>query len=377
MSEKTQILVPELPESVHHAKIVKWHKKIGDYILRDDLLVDLETDKIIIEVPSSTSGQLIFINKDVGQLVKNKDLLCYIKKKNDSQKISVKKETLSPSLRRKIKLSQKKSEKFIKKTPLKEKIIEKKLEKHDINFSKNFLVNKKLKIKKIIEMSSFRQSISKKLVKSKNKTAMLTTFNEVNMSSIIKIRKNFGEEFRKKHSIKLGLMSFFVKSVISALQNFPQINASIYKNKIIFYDSLNINIAISTDRGLVAPVLFSADKMSMSDIEKKINFYSIQGKNGKLTLDDLNGGTFTITNGGVFGSLLSTPIINSPQTAILGIHTIKKRPIVHKNKDIIIAPMMYLALSYDHRLIDGKDSVGFLMKIKNTLENFINISLDI
>ncbi|NIG99199.1 MAG: dihydrolipoyllysine-residue succinyltransferase [Buchnera aphidicola (Periphyllus acericola)] len=378
MSEKIKILVPELPESVHHAKIVKWHKKIGDYIIRDDLLVDLETDKIIIEVPASTSGKLIFINKDVGKLVKNKDLLCYIKKKKKySQKISIKKENLSPSLRRKIKLSHKKDEKFIKKISLKEKIIEKKSENNDTNFNKNFSVNKKLKIKKIIEMSSFRQIISQKLVKSKNKTAMLTTFNEVNMSSIIKIRKKFGEKFRNKHNIKLGLMSFFVKSVILALKNFPQINTSIYRNKIIFYDSLNINIAISTDRGLVAPVLFSADKMSMSDIEKKINFYSIQGKNGKLTLDDLNGGTFTITNGGVFGSLLSTPIINYPQTAILGIHTIKKRPIVHKNKDIIIAPMMYISLSYDHRLIDGKDSVGFLMKIKNTLENFINISLDI
>ncbi|CAL4321153.1 Dihydrolipoyllysine-residue succinyltransferase component of 2-oxoglutarate dehydrogenase complex [Buchnera aphidicola (Periphyllus testudinaceus)] len=380
MEKKLQILVPELPESVHHAKIIKWHKKIGDFVKRDDVLVDLETDKIIIEVPAANSGELVFINKNSGDLVKANDLLCYIKKKtiNFEETFEINK-NLSPSLRRTLKLSKKNKNSDIQENKINNKTLNEiktyKINKNKIN--NNFLSNDKLKIKKITDISTFRKKISEKLVKSKNETAMLTTFNEVNMESIIKIRKNFGDSFKKKHNIKLGLMSFFVKAVYISLKDYPQINASINENKIIFYDSFNINIAISTDRGLVAPVLFDVNKMSMADIEKKIHFYSTQGRNGKLTMNDLNGGTFTITNGGVFGSLFSTPIINSPQTAILGTHVIKNRTIVTEEKKIKIAPMMYISLSYDHRLIDGKDSVGFLMKIKNTLENFFCVTLDI
>ncbi|WP_343183351.1 dihydrolipoyllysine-residue succinyltransferase [Buchnera aphidicola] len=403
MKKKIKILVPELPESVYQAKIIKWNKKIGDIIQKDDVLVDLETDKIIIEVPTLKTGKLISINKYPGDLVKTNDLLCYIQKNiKYSKKNYINTKDLSPSLRRKKKIFDQKennthtpSIKIENNTHTPSIKIENnthtpsiKIEnnthtpsikiENNKNLKNNFsLENNQLKIKKIIEMSSFRKKISEKLIKSKNETAMLTTFNEVNMDSIIKIRKNFGDSFQKKHKIKLGLMSFFVKSVYLALKEYPQINTSINKNKIIFYDSFNINIAISTHRGLVAPVLFNVDRMTMADIEKKINFYSIQGKNNKLTMNDLNNGTFTITNGGVFGSLFSTPIINSPQTAILGTHTIKNRPIATKKNKIKIAPMMYISLSYDHRLIDGKDSVGFLMKIKYTLENFMNIALDI
>ncbi|CAL4321557.1 Dihydrolipoyllysine-residue succinyltransferase component of 2-oxoglutarate dehydrogenase complex [Buchnera aphidicola (Chaitophorus populicola)] len=379
MKDKIKILAPEFPESVHTAKIIKWHKKIGDYIYRDDVLVDLETDKIMIEVPSSETGKLVSIIKDTGSLVRSHEILCYIQKKNKiNKKTNFKniQEKLSPSLRRKQKLLDSKNI-----FNLREEIEiskEKEIKHRDLNLKNyDYDKHKNIKIKKIIPISPLRKRISEKLLDTQRNTAMLTTFNEVNMSEIIKIRKDFGEIFKKKNNVKLGFMSFFVKSVVSALKKYPIINAIIDKDKIIFYDDYNINIAISTDRGLIAPVIFHANKMSMKDIEKKIKYYSDQGKNNKITIQELNGGTFTITNGGVFGSLMSTPIINSPQSAILGMHTIQNRVIVTKKNKIKISPMMYISLSYDHRLIDGKDAIGFLNHIKNILENFIQITLDI
>ena len=374
---KKKVRVPELPESVYNATIIKWHKKIGDYIQKNDLLVDLETDKIMIEIPACKSGVLIKIFKNSGDLVKSHEIIGYIKKENGFERAIEKKpekEIFSPSLRRKMNISVKNIENVQEDVDEKVKNFQEKiLKKKEKKFDKE---NKNLKIKKITEMSSLRKKISERLVKSKNETAMLTTFNEVNMRSIMKIRKKFGIDFQKKHKIKLGLMSFFVKSVVYAIQKYPIINSSIVENKIFFYKNININIAISTARGLVAPVLFNANKMSMSEIEKKIKFYVLQAHENKLTINDLKDGTFTITNGGIFGSLMSTPIINPPQIAILGVHAINNRPIVKKEK-IISAPMMYISLSYDHRLIDGKDSVGFLKCIKNTLENFTNIILEI
>ncbi|CAL4321275.1 dihydrolipoyllysine-residue succinyltransferase [Buchnera aphidicola] len=377
---KKKIRIPELPESVYHATIIKWHKNIGDYINKNDLLIDLETDKIMIEVPSLTNGILNKILKNAGDLVKSNDIIGYIKKENTEKFVQKNKEKkyFSPSLRRKKNISLYQTKNL--KTEVSKKIDnsqQKTKKKKTIKFSDNKLKNSKnLKIKKIINMSSLRKKISERLVKSKNETAMLTTFNEVNMQSIIKIRKKFGHDFEKKYQVKLGFMSFFVKSVIYAIKKYPIINSSIIKDKIFFYKNININIAISTDRGLVAPVLFNANKMDMFEIEKKIKFYILQSHENKLTIDDLENGTFTITNGGVFGSLMSTPIINPPQSAILGIHAINNRPIVKKDK-IISAPMMYISLSYDHRLIDGKDSVGFLKCIKFTLENFINVILKV
>lgn len=379
MKDKIKILAPEFPESVHTAKIIKWHKKIGDYIYRDDVLVDLETDKIMIEVPSSETGKLVSIIKDTGSLVRSHEILCYIQKKNKiNKKTNFKniQEKLSPSLRRKQKLLDSKNMFNLREE--KEISKEKEIKHRDLNLKNyDYDKHKNIKIKKIIPISPLRKRISEKLLDTQRNTAMLTTFNEVNMSEIIKIRKDFGEIFKKKNNVKLGFMSFFVKSVVSALQKYPIINAIIDKDKIIFYDDYNINIAISTDRGLIAPVIFHANKMSMKDIEKKIKYYSDQGKNNKITIQELNGGTFTITNGGVFGSLMSTPIINSPQSAILGMHTIQNRVIVTKKNKIKISPMMYISLSYDHRLIDGKDAIGFLNHIKNILENFIQITLDI
>ncbi|CAL4321367.1 Dihydrolipoyllysine-residue succinyltransferase component of 2-oxoglutarate dehydrogenase complex [Buchnera aphidicola (Chaitophorus sp. 3695)] len=379
MKKKITILVPELPESVNTATIVKWHKNIGDYIYRDDILVDLETDKIMIEVPASETGKLISIMKNPGSVVRSHEILCYINKENKiNEKLNFNniRENLSPSLRRKNKLLNQKNISEIKEIKLLQKQEKKKNINNILKNSDNIL-QKKIKIKKIISMSPLRKRIAEKLIETQNNTAMLTTFNEVNMSSIIKIRKKFGEIFLKKNNVKLGFMSFFIKSAISALKKYPIINAVINKDKIIFYEDYNINIAVSTDRGLIAPVIFNADQMSISDIEKKIKYYANQGKNNKITIQELNGGTFTITNGGVFGSLFSTPIINLPQSAILGMHTIQDRVIVTQEKKIKIAPMMYISLSYDHRLIDGKDAIGFLNQIKNVLENFIQIILDI
>lgn len=372
MKKEIKILVPELPESVHTAKIIKWYKKVGDYINKNDILLDLETDKIMIEVPAPESGKLISIIKKSKDIVHSHEILCYIDK-NDQ--INLKLNTLnidkklSPSLRRKNKLLNKNNILNTKKEKIKNK---------DYTFQNStYEFTQNIKIKKIIPISPLRQRISEKLLETQNNTAMLTTFNEVNMYSIIKIRKNFGEIFQKKNNVKLGFMSFFIKSTVSALKKYPIINSVLNKDKIIFYDDYNINVAISTDRGLIAPVIFRADKLSMKDIEMKIEHYIKKSKNNKITIKDLNGGTFTITNGGVFGSLMSTPIINSPQSAILGMHAIQNRVIVTKNKKIKIAPMMYISLSYDHRLIDGKDAIKFLQHIKNILENFIQITLNI
>jgi len=225
-------------------------------------------------------------------------------------------------------------------------------------------------------MTRLRQKIAERLLQTKNNTAMLTTFNEVNMQSIISLRKKYNESFEQKYGVRIGFMSFFVKSVIAALKIFPEINATIDNTDIVFYKNFDISIAVSTPRGLITPVLRNADQMSMADIEKKIKEFSIKSLNNKIKIEELIGGNFTITNGGVFGSLMSTPIINPPQTAILGMHAIKERPMAINGK-IKILPMMYLALSYDHRLIDGKESVSFLNKIKNILEDFNRILIDV
>jgi 2-oxoglutarate dehydrogenase complex dihydrolipoamide succinyltransferase (E2) component len=229
---------------------------------------------------------------------------------------------------------------------------------------------------KRVKMTRLRQRIAERLLESQKNTAMLTTFNEVNMQSIMLLRKKYGEIFQKKHGIRMGFMPFYVKSVVYALKKFPEINAYIDKTDIVYYKNFDINIAISTPRGLIAPVLKNADSMSMAEIEKKIQEFSIKGFENNIHINELTGGNFTITNGGVFGALLSTPIINPPQTAILGIHLIHDRPMAVNGK-ITILPMMYLALSYDHRLIDGKESINFLSTIKNILEDFNRILIDV
>ncbi|QCO70860.1 dihydrolipoyllysine-residue succinyltransferase [Buchnera aphidicola] len=414
--KKMNILVPDLPESVSDATVVKWHKKIGEKVNSNDNIVDIETDKVMLEVSSPCDGILKSILEEEGKIVKSqqilgeinqfdiihnniieKDNLLNTKKNyvNKEEKEDVKyssfqnnEQHLTPSARRLIKINnvnksysnkiietdnQINFEKIIKKE-------EKKLNKTLLNNNAlDFDEDKEKENKKFenrVKMTRLRQRIAERLLDSKNNTAMLTTFNEVNMQPIILLRKKYGEDFEKKHSIRIGFMSFFVKAVVQGLKNFPEINAYIDKTDIVFHKNFDISIAVSTPRGLITPILKNADKMSMSEIEKKIKDFSIRGFQNKINIKELIGGNFTITNGGIFGSLISTPIINPPQTAILGMHMIQERPVVVNGK-IKILPMMYIALSYDHRLIDGKESVGFLVNVKNILEDFTRILIDV
>ncbi|XBC37951.1 MAG: dihydrolipoyllysine-residue succinyltransferase [Buchnera aphidicola (Floraphis choui)] len=400
------ILVPSLPESVTEATIITWHKKPGDVLKEDDILVDIETDKIVLEIPSlcngtlgniiANQGQKVFSGQIIGTIVKsnikNNLSINNLKKAEnikDNKELTLSKKHLSPMVRRLISIYNLKDI-YIKGTGIKDRITREDIMKHvnkstiktDMNNTCNNEYQKKSNIKNCsrninrVKMSELRKKISERLLETKNNSASLTTFNEVNMESILNLRKKYGDLFTKKYNIKLGLMSFYVKAVIEALKNFPEINASIDQDDIIYYKYFDINIAISTPRGLVAPVLRNVDLMSMSEIEQEIQMLSMKARNSKLTIDHLKGGNFTITNGGIFGSLFSTPLINPPQSAILGMHSIKERPMVVDN-NIKILPMMYLALTYDHRLIDGKESVGFLMKIKELLEDFNRIILGI
>lgn len=387
--KKINILVPDLPESINHATIVKWYKKIGDIIDIDENIVDLETDKVMLEVSSPCNGILNSILEKKGKTVKSQQILgeiipseitkndvsknFFLKEKNnliDEKKhlpfqekqsifIKNKNECFTPSIRRRMKIE--KQVEFIA---------------QNVNEENQFNKKEENKLENRVKMNKLRQKIAERLLYSKNNTAMLTTFNEVNMQSIILLRKKYGELFEKKHEVRIGFMSFFVKAVVQALKIFPEINASIDQTDIIYYKNFDISIAVSTPRGLITPVLRNADTMTMAEIEKKIKEFSIKGSENKINIKDLMGGNFTITNGGIFGSLMSTPIINPPQTAILGMHVIKDRPMVVDGK-IKILPMMYLALSYDHRLIDGKESVSFLATIKNILEDFTRIIIDV
>lgn len=412
MNNNVNILVPSLPESVVDATVAVWHKKPGEIVKRDEILLEVETDKIMLEVPAPHTGILHSILEQEGSVVKSGQILGLLNitditqhddKENyiqhssthisniDLKNIEDKKDNnlnvLSPSIRKIIAEHDLKLENVMQGSGVKgrltrqdiEKYID--LEKNISNETKNFYENHDKTIEKKrketrTSMSRLRKKIAERLLNVVHTTAMLTTFNEVNMNPIMLLRKKYGELFQKKYNVKLGLMSFYVKSVLEGLQRFPEINASIDGEEIVHYHYFDISIAVSTPRGLITPVLRNVDTLNIPDIEKKIKSFSEKGANGKLTLDELSGGNFTITNGGIFGSLMSTPIINPPQTAILGMHAIKERPIAKEGK-VIILPMMYLALSYDHRLIDGKDAVQFLVYIKELLEEPIRLFLKI
>ncbi|WAI11506.1 MAG: dihydrolipoyllysine-residue succinyltransferase [Buchnera aphidicola (Macrosiphum albifrons)] len=413
--KKMNILVPDLPESVSDATVVKWHKKIGEKVHCNDNIVDIETDKVMLEVSSPCDGILKSILEEEGKIVKSQQILGEINqfdiihskiieedsllntKKNYVNKeekedveysLQNNEQHLTPSARRLIKINNVNKSYLNKIIETDNQInFEKIIKKEEKKLNKTLLNNNALdfdedkekenkKFENRVKMTRLRQRIAERLLDSKNNTAMLTTFNEVNMQPIILLRKKYGEDFEKKHGIRIGFMSFFVKAVVQGLKNFPEINAYIDKTDIVFYKNFDISIAVSTPRGLITPVLKNTDKMSMSEIEKKIKDFAIRGFQNKINIKELIGGNFTITNGGIFGSLISTPIINPPQTAILGMHMIQERPVVVNGK-IKILPMMYIALSYDHRLIDGKESVGFLVNVKNILEDFTRILIDI
>ncbi len=432
MSEK--ILVPVLGESINEATVSKWLKKEGDAVEADEPIVELETDKVNLEVPSPVSGTLIEINSKDGSIVEVGALLGSVSENGSTMKKVEKIEKIKPIIEKDnvIKLETQNDEeetqifeekievedvdeaplvltKEIEEEPLKmesrgdqslspavRKIVaENKIDISSVEGSgkdgrilKGDLIDlmgvnpppseRKIKYgqEEKIKMTRLRQTIAKRLKQAQENAALLTTFNEVDMSNIMEMRKENQEDFQNRYGVKLGFMSFFVKACVVALKNFPAVNAEIEGDTIVYKNYYNISFAVGTDKGLVVPVLKNADELSFADIEKNIKQISEKAKEGKLTIEDLQGGTFTISNGGVYGSMLSTPILNLPQSGVLGMHNIVDRPIV-VDGEIKIRPVMYLALSYDHRIIDGKESVSFLKMIKENLEDPRRLFLDI
>ena len=432
MSEK--ILVPVLGESINEATVSKWLKKEGDAVEADEPIVELETDKVNLEVPSPVSGTLTEINSKDGSIVEVGALLGSVSENGSTMKKAEKIEKIKPKIEKDnvIKLETQNDEeetqifeekievedvdeaplvltKEIEEEPLKmesrsdqslspavRKIVaENKIDISSVEGSgkdgrilKGDLIDlmgvnpppseRKIKYgqEEKIKMTRLRQTIAKRLKQAQENAALLTTFNEVDMSNIMEMRKENQEDFQNRYGVKLGFMSFFVKACVVALKNFPAVNAEIEGDTIVYKNYYNISFAVGTDKGLVVPVLKNADELSFADIEKNIKQISEKAKEGKLTIEDLQGGTFTISNGGVYGSMLSTPILNLPQSGVLGMHNIVDRPIV-VDGEIKIRPVMYLALSYDHRIIDGKESVSFLKMIKENLEDPRRLFLDI
>jgi len=368
-----EVKVPILPESINEATVAAWHKKPGDYVEIDDVIVEIETDKVVLEVPAEESGVLTEILAKEGETVSEQQVLGRL---DDEAEISS--ETPTPE-EEVIEEAPKENLQEIPKEPSDEANNES-AEEPEITPAKsqsitndNILGQKESpamsnRMEERVPMSRIRKTIANRLHSATQNTAMLTTFNEVDMSEILAMRSSYKEAFEKKYSIKLGFMSFFVKAAVESLKKFPTVNAYLDGDDIIYHAYCDVSVAVSSERGLVVPVLRDAHKMEMHEIEKRITDFAYRAQEGSLGVDEMSGGTFTISNGGVFGSLLSTPILNSPQSAILGMHKTEDRPVV-VDGEIVIRPMMYLALSYDHQIIDGKEAVQFLISIKEALED--------
>ena len=366
-----EIKVPVLPESITEATVAAWHKKPGDYVELDDVIVEIETDKVVLEVPAEESGVLSEITAEEGETVSEQQVLGLIDDEAGSED-EQSKETQDQS-----------EEKVEESSPIQNnepEVIQENTAKEQDNTPDNREVvpeptpapsNSKPignRMEERVPMTRIRKTIANKLHSATQNTAMLTTFNEVDMTEILSMRASYKEAFEKKYSVKLGFMSFFVKAVVESLKKFPTVNAYIDGEDIVYHAYCDVSVAVSSDRGLVVPVLRDAHKMGMHDIEKGIVDFAVRAQDGTLGIEEMSGGTFTISNGGVFGSLMSTPILNSPQSAILGMHKTQDRPVA-MNGEVVIRPMMYLALSYDHRIIDGKEAVQFLISIKEALED--------
>ena len=366
-----EIKVPVLPESITEATVAAWHKKPGDYVELDDVIVEIETDKVVLEVPAEEAGVLSEITAEEGETVSEQQVLGLIDDEAGS-KDEQSKETQDQS-----------EEKVEESSPIQNnepEVIQENTAKEQDNTPDNREVvteptpapsNSKPignRMEERVPMTRIRKTIANKLHSATQNTAMLTTFNEVDMTEILSMRASYKEAFEKKYSVKLGFMSFFVKAAVESLKKFPTVNAYIDGEDIVYHAYCDVSVAVSSDRGLVVPVLRDAHKMGMHDIEKGIVDFAVRAQDGTLGIEEMSGGTFTISNGGVFGSLMSTPILNSPQSAILGMHKTQDRPVA-MNGEVVIRPMMYLALSYDHRIIDGKEAVQFLISIKEALED--------
>jgi 2-oxoglutarate dehydrogenase E2 component (dihydrolipoamide succinyltransferase) len=396
-----EIKVPMLAESVSEASVLSWHKKEGDFVRRGENLVDIETDKVVLEVPAPEDGVLTQILVKEGESVQSGALLAYLESKTvanepstqDEKKATAPSQPVSESTERPAtaSASSKDDTKEVLASPAARKIAaEKELDLEEVKGSgrggritKEDVLQPKAttsparglesvasieRSDRRVPMTKLRQRIAERLLEAQQNAAMLTTFNEVNMQAVINLRQQYREVFEKTHGVRLGFMSFFVKAVVDALKKYPVINASIDGTDIVYHEYYDIGIAVASPRGLVVPVLRNADALDFAEIEKGINEFADKARDGKLTIEELSGGTFTITNGGIFGSLMSTPILNPPQSAILGMHRIQERPIA-ENGQVVIRPMMYLALSYDHRLIDGREAVLFLVAVRDAIEH--------
>ncbi|MEO8385608.1 MAG: 2-oxoglutarate dehydrogenase complex dihydrolipoyllysine-residue succinyltransferase [Betaproteobacteria bacterium] len=395
-----EVKVPVLSESVSEASLVSWHKKAGEAVKRDENLIDIETDKVVMELPAPADGVILKILKADGSSVVSGDLLAIIDTEAKATVAATVAATPAPAAAAASAASAPMS-------PAATKIAaENKVSAGDVagtgrggRITKEDVVNKAAapaasapaaarpatpavqipagdRAEQRVPMSRLRARIAERLLQSQATAAILTTFNEVNMAPVIDLRNKYKEKFEKAHGVKLGFMSFFVKAAVYALKKYPVVNASVDGNDIVYHGYYDIGIAVGTERGLVVPILRDADQMSIADVEKKIAEFGQKAKDGKLTIEELTGGTFSISNGGVFGSMLSTPIINPPQAAILGVHATKERAVV-ENGQIVIRPMNYLAMSYDHRIIDGREAVLALVAMKDALEDPARLLLDI
>jgi len=369
-----EVKVPILPESISEATVAVWHKKPGDYVEIDDVIVEIETDKVVLEVPAEESGVLSEILEKEGETVSENQVLGLL----DDKAKEVEVEAPADEVVEEVPIQEAPAEEVVEEVPIQEAPAEEVVEEVEVEEAHNIASDDSSNLNEApvmsnrmeerVPMSRIRKTIANRLHSATQNTAMLTTFNEVDMSEILTMRSIYKEAFEKKYSIKLGFMSFFVKAAVESLKKFPTVNAYIDGNDIIYHAYCDVSVAVSSERGLVVPVLRDAHKMEMHEIEKRITDFAYRAQEGSLGVDEMSGGTFTISNGGVFGSLLSTPILNSPQSAILGMHKTEDRPVV-VDGEIVIRPMMYLALSYDHQIIDGKEAVQFLISIKEALED--------
>ncbi len=405
----TPVIVPTLGESVAEATVAKWLKKVGDPVSTDEVIVELETDKVSVEVTSPNSGYISEIKTKVGETVEVGSQLGSISQSQSKNTTSIEKEVITRKAKKSEEIKPKKTE------PVNNNVVKLKTEVKKDELSpavKRIVEERKIDLSQVqgsgkdgrilksdlitlmgekpvptqraethgleekVKMTRLRATIAKRLKEAQNNAAILTTFNEVDMSMIIQLRKDNKEEFLKTYGVKLGFMSFFIKACVNALKTFPLVNAEVQNDEIIYKNYYNIGVAVGTDKGLVVPVVNNADQMSFADIEKNVLELGTKARDGQLTIDELQGGTFTITNGGIYGSMLSTPIINPPQSAVLGMHNIIERAVVIDG-EILVRPIMYLALSYDHRIIDGKEAVSFLVRVKEILEDprrlFLNL----
>ena len=384
---QVEVKVPVLSESVAEATLISWHKKQGEYVERDESLIDIETDKVILELPAPVSGTLTKIIKGDGATVVSSELIATIdseatappKKATTASKKSTatEKPVMMPAAKRVAAERNLDTEEIstIRGSGRGGRITKEDIAEHgapqsvqEVSTDEEVPLTTSERPEKRVPMSRLRLRIAERMVQSQSTAAILTTFNEVDMQAIIDFRARYKEEFKKEHGVKLGFTSFFVKAVVAALKKFPIVNSSVDGKDIIYHGYYDIGIAVGSPRGLVVPILRDADRLSQAEIEKQINDFGQRAKEGKLKIEELTGGTFSITNGGVFGSMLSTPIINPPQSAILGVHAIKERPVAI-NGQVVIRPINYLALSYDHRIVDGREAVLSLAAMKEALES--------